>query len=419
LRRIAMIYLPSDTLRMHEYGFDLSACLSRCDRGAADINGGDVMAFRFLLTLRSELVVLLSALCLLSAARVEAKRDTQDHNGVAELQTKAAQGFMEQELELAADYSVGRGVPKDLAQAAYWYRKAADQGNPAAQVNVGYMYAVGMGVPQDTAEAAKWYRRVASSDFPEAKVNLASLYLRGDGVKQDTGEALRLLKSAAHKGNGRADAYLGLASYLGSGIPVDHTAAEAWFKKGIQQHDPEAEYFLAVLESHEPGRVPDVAGEAELLRHSAAGGYVPAMHLLGLLLVNHPEVPQPKEEATDALKSAATAGSWQSSAVLGMLTRDGRLIPKDQRAAYRWFRIAVLQGGSPAESFLRAELQRLATSVPGTASVEQEASAWLELHPNHDVFVFKNELNPKYFPIQEVYATAQTPSIDEKAVKAN
>ncbi len=44
-----------------------------------------------------------------------------------------------------------------------------------------------------------------------------------------------------------------------------------------------------------------------------------------------------------------------------------------------------------------------------TASVEQEAAAWLQMHPNHDLFVFKNELNPKYFPIQEVYATAHAP----------
>jgi hypothetical protein len=39
----------------------------------------------------------------------------------------------------------------------------------------------------------------------------------------------------------------------------------------------------------------------------------------------------------------------------------------------------------------------------------------MQMHPNHDVFVYKNELNPKYFPIQEVYATAQAPNVEEKA----
>ncbi len=278
-------------------------------------------------------------LSLLGALSTELKADT---TGVAELETKAARGYVKQELELAADYFAGRGVPKDLTQSAYWYRKAADQGNPAAQVYLGYMYTVGMGVPQDKVEAVRWYRRAASAGNAEAEVNLAALYIRGDGVKQDIQEALRLLKSAAEKRDGRADAYLGLASYMGLGVAVDHPAAEAWFKIGVRQHDPEAEFLLASYDANEPGRVPDLVNEAKLLRLSAAAGYVPAMHGAGLLLVNHPDLAQPPEEATNLLLSAAYAGYWQSSAILGILARDGRRMPKDQRVAYRWFCIAII-----------------------------------------------------------------------------
>jgi TPR repeat protein len=350
-------------------------------------------------------ISLLVMLSLLDTTSVEAKTDT---SGVAELQTKAARGYVKQELELAADYFAGRGVPKDLTQSAYWYRKAADQGNPAAQVYLGYMYTVGMGVPQDKAEAVRWYRRAASAGNAEAEVNLGALYIRGDGVKQDIQEALRLLKSAAEKRDGRADAYLGLATYLGSGVAVDHTAAEAWFRAGAKLHDPEAEFLLASLDAHEPGRVPDLGNEAKLLRLSAAAGYVPAMHGGGLLLVNHPELAQPPEEATKLLLSAAYAGYWQSSAVLGILARDGRHLPQDQRVAYRWFCIAVLQGGRPAETYLRPGLQRMARNLADATIVEQEAAAWRQIHPNHDLFVYTNEMNPKYFPIQEVYAMPHT-----------
>ena len=358
----------------------------------------------------------LSVVCLLSAISAQAKPNTQDEHAasVPELQTKAAQGFVIQEMELAADYFVGRGVPKDLAQSAYWYRKAADQGNPSAQMNLGYLYVSGIGVTRDPAEGAKWYRR-ASSSIPDAKVNLATLYLRGIGVKQDTDEALRLLQSAAEKGDGRADAYLGLATYLGSGIPIDRAAAEAWFIKGVRQNDPEAECLLALWDAEQPGRVPDLAREAELLRLSAADGYVEAMHSLGVLLVKHPDLPQEKGEATDMLLAAASAGSWKSSVAMGILARDGQLMQQDQRTAYRWFRIAALQGGSPAESFLHNELAYLANTVPDGAATEQEAAAWLQIHPNHDVFAFKNEINPRYFPILEVYATAQAPNVEEKA----
>ena len=69
---------------------------------------------------RNSLISLLAALCWLCSVSAEAKRDTQSEHSsnVAELQTKAAQGFVKQELELAAAYFAGRGVPKDLAQAA-------------------------------------------------------------------------------------------------------------------------------------------------------------------------------------------------------------------------------------------------------------------------------------------------------------
>lgn len=365
---------------------------------------------------RNSLISLLAALCLLYSVNAEAKRDTQSEHSsnVAELQTKAAQGFVKQELELAAAYFAGRGVPKDLAQAAYWYRKAADQGNPAAQVYLGYLYSVGLGVPQDTAEAIRWYRRAASSNSPLAEVNLAAHYMRGDGVKQDTAEALRLLRSAEEKGYGRADAYLGWSSYIGSGVPVDHAAAKVWLKKGVKRHDPEAECFLAEWDAYEPGHVPDIALEARLLRLSAATGYVPAIHGLGLLLLNHPELPQANEEAINLLMSSAQAGYWPSSATLGILARDGRLVPKDQREAYRWLRIAVSQGGSPAETYVRHELQRLARSLADTASADQEAAEWLQSHPAHDLFAFANAMNAKYFPILEVYAIAHAPAVDNE-----
>jgi TPR repeat protein len=365
---------------------------------------------------RNSLISLLAALCLLYSVNAEAKRDTQSEHSsnVAELQTKAAQGFVKQELELAAAYFAGRGVPKDLGQAAYWYRKAADQGNPAAQIYLGYLYSVGLGVPQDTAEAIRWYRRAASSNSPLAEVNLAAHYMRGDGVKQDTAEALRLLRSAEEKGYGRADAYLGWASYSGSGVPVDHAAAEAWLKRGVKRHDPEAECFLAEWDAYEPGHVPHIALEARLLRLSAATGYVPAIHGLGLLLVNHPELPQAKEEAIKLLMSSAQAGYWPSSAALGILARDGRLVPKDQRVAYRWLRIAVSQGGSPAETYVRHELQRLARSLADTTSADQEAAEWLQSHPAHDLFAFANAMNAKYFPILEVYAIAHAPAVDNE-----
>jgi len=63
---------------------------------------------------------------------------------------------------IGSTYYYGRGVPQDYAQAAAWYRKAADQGEPSAQDALGIMYQRGHGVPQDDVQAHKWFNLAAS-----------------------------------------------------------------------------------------------------------------------------------------------------------------------------------------------------------------------------------------------------------------
>ena len=56
-----------------------------------------------------------------------------------------------------------------------WYRKSADQGNAAAQCNLGVCYAKGQGVPQSYDEAIKWYRKSADQGYRRAKDSLTRL----------------------------------------------------------------------------------------------------------------------------------------------------------------------------------------------------------------------------------------------------
>jgi uncharacterized protein len=53
-------------------------------------------------------------------------------------------------------------VPQDDAEAVKWYRKAADQGDAFAQLNLANMYDNGQGVPQDDVQALKWFNLAAA-----------------------------------------------------------------------------------------------------------------------------------------------------------------------------------------------------------------------------------------------------------------
>ena len=60
------------------------------------------------------------------------------------------------QVAIAGMYRFGEGRPVDLADAARWYRRAADLGDATAQLNLGEMYMLGLGVPRDTARAHLW-----------------------------------------------------------------------------------------------------------------------------------------------------------------------------------------------------------------------------------------------------------------------
>ncbi|RYU56713.1 sel1 repeat family protein [Methylolobus aquaticus] len=67
-------------------------------------------------------------------------------------------GIVAAQLNLAFLFLDGQGVPADPTQAVLWFRRAAEQGNPEAQQNLGTLYREGRGVERSVVEAAKWYR---------------------------------------------------------------------------------------------------------------------------------------------------------------------------------------------------------------------------------------------------------------------
>ena len=75
-------------------------------------------------------------------------------------------------------YDNGTGVNRDYAQAFAWYTKAAEQGVPRAQFNLGSMYAGGQGVPANLKEAYFWFDLAAnlwSSSHQEEAVRARDL----------------------------------------------------------------------------------------------------------------------------------------------------------------------------------------------------------------------------------------------------
>lgn len=83
-------------------------------------------------------------------------------------------------------------------------QKNANAGDSQAQFSLGYAYAFGKNLPQDYEKAAFWYRKAAEQGFVTAEYNLGVFYLKGQGIAQDKGIARSWFQQAADKGNAKA-----------------------------------------------------------------------------------------------------------------------------------------------------------------------------------------------------------------------
>lgn len=138
------------------------------------------------------------------------------------LLAKANAGDAASQVLVAGAYAAGKGVAKDIRQAADWYRKAAEQGNISAQVRLAALYLDGAkGFPRDLAQAAAWYRKAAEQGDVEAQGTLGVLYSMGTGVPHDDVEAYYWLDLAASvKGPNQAK-YAANRQLIGTRITAD------------------------------------------------------------------------------------------------------------------------------------------------------------------------------------------------------
>ncbi len=116
---------------------------------------------------------------ILSLVGLVSQGTTNAQTPLAETRQSAEQGDVAAQYNLGLSYDYGLGVPQDDTRAVLWYRIAADRGHAAARYNLGVMYRNGEGVPQDFTEAVAWLRQAADEGDVPAQYNLGVMYARG------------------------------------------------------------------------------------------------------------------------------------------------------------------------------------------------------------------------------------------------
>ncbi|KYJ85588.1 tetratricopeptide repeat protein [Sulfurovum riftiae] len=161
----------------------------------------------------------------------------------------AKEGHPKAQFNVGLIYANGKGVNKDRYQAMVWYRKAAEQGNTAAQYNLAKLIAQRPDKedPRALEQIKYWYEKAAEGGRKEAINDLALLYLEGKGVKKNKLKAFELFKKAAEMGDSAAQLNVALMYAWGEGLPNDKIKAYKNLKKALSQGRTEASAYLERL----------------------------------------------------------------------------------------------------------------------------------------------------------------------------
>ncbi len=169
--------------------------------------------------------------------------------GSKALRDAAAGGDANAQFVIASRYLDGKTVERDFAEAADWYRKAADQRLAPAQYRLGTLYERGNGMAKDIAMARKWYAEAAAASNVKAMHNLAVIHANNTNNDAQFDKAAKWFQAAAEYG--LKDSLYNLAVLYERGLGVEQSTKSAYFWYGIaaRHGDADGKAKMATLAS--------------------------------------------------------------------------------------------------------------------------------------------------------------------------
>ena len=318
----------------------------------------------------------------------------------------------------------GRGVPQDYAEAARWFRFAAEQGHVKAQANLGWLYHNGLGVARNDEAAAKWFycaieqghieaqihlRRIAKQEDFQVRVNLDAMhrYCGGAGIEPNDRETTKRLHRAVERERAEAQAYLrhiaeqggvqaqinlGAMYHKGVGVARNDGEAVKWWRRAAGQGHVETQVNLGAMYYKGVGVARNDEEAMKWTRLAAEQGHAQAQFNFGAMCHKGEGVEQNDEEAAKWIRLAAEQGHAQAQSNLGAMYHDGIGVARDYGEAVKWTRLAAEQRHAQAQSNLGWTYH----SGVGVARDDGEAVKWWHLAAEQGFASAQNNLGVAY-----------------------
>lgn len=181
------------------------------------------------------------------------------------------------------------------------------------------------------------------------------LTFASQNLHTDARKALRLLNIAADQGHAEAENTLGLFFFEGKGVPQSYTEAVYMFRRAARKGNAAAECNLGCCYLAGKGVKENKIEAVTCFRSAAKAGYALAQTIMGVCcLKGYVDSEKGSKEAVEWFNKAANQVDANAQTHLAACYSEGRLVPKDDGMAFRYWELAAQQGHPVAVNGLGA-----------------------------------------------------------------
>lgn len=234
--------------------------------------------------------------------------NSDNKKGLETVRGIANSGNADAQLLVGIMYQMGVGGEEHQADAAYYFRMAAEQGIASAQTYLGKCYLAGDGVPEDNNKAFEWFEKAAKQGDAEGQFQLGRCYEEGWGTEKIENLAYQYYSKSANQGYANAQIQVGFCYLDGIGVSANDSGAFEWFKKAAEQDNPDGQYLLGACYSEGTGVTKDSHEAVKWYKKAAEQGIAAAQYNLGICYLEGDGVRKNRPEAKRLLQKAAEQG---------------------------------------------------------------------------------------------------------------
>lgn len=260
----------------------------------------------------------------------------------------AEQGQLTAMLELAQRFDEGIGLIKSQEIAYEWRLKAAEANDTTAQMEVAFAYRDGTGFAKNLTEWMRWLSRAAQQGNALAQYELGQAYLNGDGVAVNEKIGLDWTEKAAQQGDVNAQRVLGQVHF----DKGNYTTALSWLTLATKQNDAQSQGLLGQMYEGGLGVMEEPMQALKLYTVAADKGQPLAQFRLGRMYLDGRHVPVDIGKGIALVEAAAEDNIVDAQFLMAHIYFNKKHTPQDLPAGLSWLGRAARNGHITAQQEL-------------------------------------------------------------------